>query len=71
MNDDDCPPRWFDRGPAHREHVLSCVAKLWERHPQLSFCDLIDQRVIDIGTMAGHTSDDDVVERCRLDSKAL
>ena len=58
-------PRSVDRGPSHREHVLSCIAKLWEQHPEDSFCDLIDSYVIAIGTMAGHTSDDNVVERCR------
>ena len=57
--------REMDRGAPHREHVLSRIAKLWERHPTLSFCDLIHRHVISIGTMAGHTSDEDVVKRCR------
>jgi len=61
-------PRWVDRGSSHREHVLSCIAKLWDRHPEHSFCDLINEHVIAIGTMAGHTSDDEVVESCRAGS---
>jgi hypothetical protein len=61
-------PRWVDRGSAHREHVLSCIAKLWEKHPENSFCDLVHFYVISIGTMAGHTSDEDVVESCRAGS---
>jgi len=57
-------PRWLDRGHAHREHVLSTVARLWEQHPEHSFCDLIDAFIIPIGTMAGHTGDEDVIEAC-------
>jgi len=64
--DDDELPRWLDRGSSHREHVLSCVAKLWEKYPTHSFCDLIDRWVIAIGTMAAHTSDDAVIESCRV-----
>lgn len=52
---------------AHREHVLAQVAKLWERHPDLSFCSLIDRYVISIGTMAGHTPDEAVIERCQVE----
>jgi hypothetical protein len=37
------------------------------RSGRSSFCDLVDRYVIPIGTMAGHTSDADVVEQCRLD----
>ena len=59
MNDD----RWVDRGAEHRRHVLSQVAKLWEAHPDHSFCELIDRYVISIGTMAGHVSDKEVIER--------
>jgi len=58
-------PRWVDHGSSHREHVLACIAKLWDQHPDHSFCDLIDRYVISIGTMAGHTSDDEVIENCR------
>jgi hypothetical protein len=60
----DGPDRNMDLGVEHREHVLSIIAKLWERYPTYSFCDLIDYYVIPIGTMAQHTSDEDVVERC-------
>jgi len=63
-DDDDEIPRYVDRGHAHRQHVLARIAKLWEQHPTLSFCDLVDRYVIDIGSMAGHTTDDDVIARC-------
>lgn len=48
---------------SHRAHVLSRVSKLWSRHPTLSFCELIDQHIIVIGTMADHTTDDEVIAR--------
>ena len=56
--------RWLDRGQAHRAEVLARIKDLWEAHPDHSFCDLIDSYVISIGTMAGHTTDADVVECC-------
>ena len=55
--------RYIDRGVDHRRQVLSRIEKLWEAHPNLSFCDLIDIYVIAIGTMAGNTSDEEVIER--------
>jgi len=60
MSDDD---RWIDRGTDHRRQVLSHIEKMWEAHPDHSFCDLVDRYIIAIGTMAGHTSDKEVVER--------
>jgi hypothetical protein len=55
----------LDRGFDHRERVLLEIRALWERHPSDSFCELINAYVISIGTMASHTSDEDVVESCR------
>ena len=55
--------RYIDRGRAHRELVLSRILRLWEAHPDHSFCDLVDRYVISIGTMAGHTTDSDVLDR--------
>jgi hypothetical protein len=56
--------RYVDRGASHHKHVLSCVAALWEQHPEHSFCDLVDGYVIAIGTMACHVSDEDVIKSC-------
>jgi hypothetical protein len=52
----------------HRKKVLEYIAKLWEQHPDHSFCDLINWYIISIGTMASHTSDQDVIERCAANS---
>jgi hypothetical protein len=64
MSDD----RWTDRGTDHRRRVLSHVAKLWEAHPDHSFCELVDRFVISIGSMAGHTTDEEVIDRAKEDS---
>ena len=65
MTDDHC----IDRGRPRRARVLSCLLRLWEKHPELSFCDLVDRYIIDIGTMAGHVTDSEVIERSSTEAE--
>ena len=60
---------YTDRGRPHRARVLSCLLRLWEKHPKLSFCDLVDRYIIDIGTMAGHVTDSEVIERSSTEAE--